>query len=159
MQLQCVRETCWLQSRGQTKLRKKPQQQRSLPKQKEREAKQQEPPKEEERQASIAPQQATAKTAETGAAAAEPSYSPPAERMRGKSRSPPPRSRGGASASSASASAIDPKATAALAKPARDRNDEEVVAASMAKAAKPAGSKKSWADAAEEAMDDDGNDV
>ena len=80
--------------------------------------------------------------------------------MRGKSRSPPPRSRGGASASSASAPAIDPKVTAALAKPARDRNDEEVLlAASMAKAAKTAGSKKSWADAAEEAMDDDGNDV
>ena len=94
-------------------------------------------------------------------AAADTHHAPSSERLQDKSRSPPPRSRGGGSASSTATpaeQAVDPKVAAALAKPARERNDDEVLlAASVAKSAKTDSSSKSWADVAvADGMEEDG---
>ena len=131
-----------------------------LAKKAEREARQQqEPSKEEDKPADTSPQQPAAAIADPGAAAAVPSNSQPAERMPGKSRSPVPRrNQLGGSASSSTAPESDPKVAAALAKPARERSEGEVLlAASAAKAAKTVSNstKNSWADFAVNEMEDD----
>ena len=78
---------------------------------------------------------------------------PTKERIEGKSRSPPPRQvrgsvEGGSSASAATTIGSRTAVEAALAKPARQRSDEEtLLAASVAKAGK-------WADVTDEIVDD-----
>ena len=73
---------------------------------------------------------------------------PPKERSLAGSRS---QRRTGASGSSSSKPSLSPEVRAAMAKPSRDRNDEEILlAASAAKAAKT----ESWADSTEEMLDD-----
>ena len=86
-----------------------------------------------------------------------PVAAPIKERIEGKGRSPPPcslRTKNGEGCSFAStAKAAGPKTAveAAVAKPARQRSDEEtLLAASAAKAAKGS----SWADATDEMADD-----
>ena len=77
---------------------------------------------------------------------------PPKERSHAGSRSP---RRSGASGSSSSKPSLSPEVRAAMAKPARERGDEEILlAGSVAKAAKTEAKTESWADSTEEMLDD-----
>ena len=76
--------------------------------------------------------------------------------MAGKSRSPVPRRVQSGGSASSSSPEDDPKVRAALAKPARERNGDEVLlAAPAAKAAKTTSARQSWADLADGEMEDD----